>query len=190
MDYEIVAEGLNFPEGPLVLDDGQLIVCEVAGGRLMRIARDGTLSVFAETGGSPSGLAVGPDGAIYCCNNGGFDWDSAAKVPTRTRPLPDASRTSGGGTGPASSGLRLSSGCSRPSVAASRGRGDEPPPKSPSKALASPSRIFPAVLTAPPAARAAPSTARIASLPCAAAGLPAEALAKAGVLVGVLTGAA
>jgi gluconolactonase len=97
MDYEIVAEGLNFPEGPLVLDDGSLIVCEVAGGRLMRVARNGKLSVFAETGGSPSGLAIGPDGAIYCCNNGGFDWDSAAKVPTRTRPLPDASRTAGGG---------------------------------------------------------------------------------------------
>ena len=40
MDYEIVAAGLNFPEGPLVLDDGQLIVCEVAGGRLMRVARE------------------------------------------------------------------------------------------------------------------------------------------------------
>ncbi len=97
MNFDIVAEGLNFPEGPLVLDDGQLIVCEVAGGRLMRIARDGKLSVFAETGGSPSGLAVGPDSAIYCCNNGGFDWDSAPKIPTRTRPLPDSSRTSGGG---------------------------------------------------------------------------------------------
>jgi gluconolactonase len=97
LDYAIVAEGLNFPEGPVVLDDGSLIVCEVAGGRLMRVARDGRLSVFAETGGSPSGLAVGPDGALYCCNNGGFDWDSAARVPTRTRPLPDASRTSGGG---------------------------------------------------------------------------------------------
>jgi gluconolactonase len=30
--------------------------------------------VVAHTGGGPNGLAVGPDGAFYVCNNGGFGW--------------------------------------------------------------------------------------------------------------------
>ena len=30
--------------------------------------------VVATPGGGPNGLALGPDGALYCCNNGGFAW--------------------------------------------------------------------------------------------------------------------
>ena len=32
---------------------------------------DGSRSVVAEIEGGPNGAAVGPDGAIYLCNNGG-----------------------------------------------------------------------------------------------------------------------
>ena len=69
----IVAEGLRFPEGPVALEDGSLLVVEVLGGRLSRVARDGTVSTVANLGGGPNGAAIGPDGRCYVCNNGGMD---------------------------------------------------------------------------------------------------------------------
>jgi len=41
MDFEILAEGLAFPEGPVMMDDGSIIVVEIAAGRITRVARDG-----------------------------------------------------------------------------------------------------------------------------------------------------
>ena len=71
MDFEIVAEGLAFPEGPVACDDGSVLLVEVAASRISRVTPDGRIQPVAETGGGPNGLAVGPDGALYCCNNGG-----------------------------------------------------------------------------------------------------------------------
>ena len=65
MDFRIVTTGLKFPEGPLVLPGGDIIVTEIAAGCLTRIRPDGTKSMFAKTGGGPNGAAIGPDGAIY-----------------------------------------------------------------------------------------------------------------------------
>jgi gluconolactonase len=70
----IVASGLRFPEGPIALPDGSVLVVEIAGGRLMRVAPDGAVAVAAELGGGPNGAAMGPDGFCYVCNNGGFAW--------------------------------------------------------------------------------------------------------------------
>jgi gluconolactonase len=72
-DMEIIAEGLLFPEGPIALPDGSVILVEIAGHRLSRVYPDGRIEVVAETGGGPNGAAYGPDGRIYVCNNGGFD---------------------------------------------------------------------------------------------------------------------
>ena len=77
MDFEIVADGLRFPEGPVALSDGGLLVVEIAGQRLTRIAPDGRKTVVAELPGGPNGAAVGPDGKVYICNNGGFEWHEA-----------------------------------------------------------------------------------------------------------------
>lgn len=71
-DYREMASGLRFPEGPVALSDGSVLVVEVAGGRLVRVAPDGGLSVVAELGGGPNGAAIGPDGRCYVCNNGGM----------------------------------------------------------------------------------------------------------------------
>ncbi len=72
-----MATGLRFPEGPLVDADGATILCEIEAGRITRVAPDGTKRVVAEPGGGPNGLAFGPDGALFCTNNGGFSWVEA-----------------------------------------------------------------------------------------------------------------
>ncbi|MBY4638295.1 SMP-30/gluconolactonase/LRE family protein [Sphingopyxis sp. XHP0097] len=74
---EVVASGLRFPEGPVPMPDGSVLLVEIARGTLTRVGADGALSVVAELGGGPNGLAVGPDGAAYVCNNGGFIWTEA-----------------------------------------------------------------------------------------------------------------
>ncbi|MFA7586665.1 MAG: SMP-30/gluconolactonase/LRE family protein [Novosphingobium sp.] len=74
LDFRIVTEGLEFPEGPIAMADGSVLVVEIKSGRLIRVAPDGTKSVAAEVGGGPNGAAIGPDGKCYVCNNGGFNW--------------------------------------------------------------------------------------------------------------------
>ena len=71
---EILAEGLQFPEGPVALADGSVLVVEIRAGRVRRVAPDGTLTLVAECGGGPNGAAIGPDGALYVCNNGGSSY--------------------------------------------------------------------------------------------------------------------
>lgn len=67
-----VASGLRFPEGPIAMPDGSVMVVEIARQTITRIARDGTKSCVARPGGGPNGLALGPDHALYVTNNGGF----------------------------------------------------------------------------------------------------------------------
>jgi len=73
-DFTEVASGLRFPEGPIAMDDGSVILVEIARGTLSRVSPEGEVSVMAELGGGPNGAAIGPDGAVYVCNNGGFAW--------------------------------------------------------------------------------------------------------------------
>ena len=74
IDFTEVASGLRFPEGPIAMDDGSVILVEIARGTLSRVSPEGEVSVIAELGGGPNGAAIGPDGAVYVCNNGGFAW--------------------------------------------------------------------------------------------------------------------
>ena len=73
-ELNVVATGLKFPEGPIAMPDGSVLVVEIARGTLSRVEPDGKVEVVAETGGGPNGAAIGPDGHCYICNNGGFDW--------------------------------------------------------------------------------------------------------------------
>ena len=66
-----IATGLQFPEGPVAMPDGSVVVVEMFGERVTRIHPDGSSDVVCEVKGGPNGLAVGPDGALYLCNNGG-----------------------------------------------------------------------------------------------------------------------
>ena len=47
---------------------------EIRGGDLTRVRSDGTKETVAHLGGGPNGAAVGPDGAMHVCNNGGYAW--------------------------------------------------------------------------------------------------------------------
>ena len=75
MDMELVTDGLRFPEGPIAMNDGSVILTEIEGQTLTRVTPDGKKTTVAETGGGPNGAAIGPDGKIYVTNNGGsFQW--------------------------------------------------------------------------------------------------------------------
>jgi len=73
-DYTEVTSNLEFPEGPIWCRDGSILLVEIRGGRLTRVLPDGSKETVAELGGGPNGAAVGPDGNVYVCNNGGFEW--------------------------------------------------------------------------------------------------------------------
>lgn len=74
-DITVLATELRFPEGPVWLRDGSVLVVEIARQALTRIAPDGTTTLVAAVPGGPNGAAVGPDGALYLTNNGGFfEW--------------------------------------------------------------------------------------------------------------------
>ena len=75
MEFVELASGLEFPEGPIAMDDGSVILTEIARQTLTRVTPDGRVELVAETGGGPNGAAIGPDGHVWITNNGGFEWD-------------------------------------------------------------------------------------------------------------------
>jgi gluconolactonase len=72
--FRVITTGLKFPEGPVAMPDGSVILTEIAGGCITRVHPDGRKEVVATPGGGPNGLALGPDGKLYVCNNGGLKW--------------------------------------------------------------------------------------------------------------------
>ena len=89
----VLAKGLKFPEGPVAMPDGSVLVVEIQGQRLMRVLPDGDLKVAAHLGGGPNGAALGPDGCCYVCNNGGFSWRTDDGF---TRPTGESADYAGG----------------------------------------------------------------------------------------------
>ena len=98
----VLARDLAFPEGPVALRDGSILVVEIRGACLTRIGQDGTRETVARWSGpdraGPNGAAIGPDGACYVCNNGGFVWsprgDHVVPADPKTGATqPDAYRT-------------------------------------------------------------------------------------------------
>jgi gluconolactonase len=84
LEGRTVTTGMEFPEGPVAMPDGTVLVVEIKGGRLTRVHLDGRKEKVANLGGGPNGAAIGPDGACYICNNGGFAWHNEADGFTRT----------------------------------------------------------------------------------------------------------
>lgn len=71
---DILCDDLEFPEGPVAMPDGSIVLVEIKGERLTRVAANGAREVILDLPGGPNGAALGPDGKIYICNNGGFVW--------------------------------------------------------------------------------------------------------------------
>jgi gluconolactonase len=69
-----ITDGLAFPEGPVALPDGSVLVVEIRAERLTRVRPDGRKETVAAIPGGPNGAQIGPDGRCYICNNGGFAW--------------------------------------------------------------------------------------------------------------------
>jgi gluconolactonase len=69
-----LSAGLAFPEGPVALADGSVLVVEIGAGTVTIVPADEEARTLADVGGGPNGAAIGPDGAVYIANNGGFLW--------------------------------------------------------------------------------------------------------------------
>ena len=72
---EVVASGLQFPEGPVYLGPDELIFVEIRGQRVTRY-RAGTVETVARPGGGPNGATAGVDG---------FTWQTTAAYLSTTR---------------------------------------------------------------------------------------------------------
>src|SRR6478736_3808105 len=74
MEITEIASGFEFPEGPVWMPDGTVLCVELKRRTVDRVHPDGRIETIATPGGSPNGLAIGPDGAGYVCNSGGWDF--------------------------------------------------------------------------------------------------------------------
>ena len=72
MELVEIATGLEFPEGPVWMSDDTVLCVELKRRAVDRVHPDGRIETIAIPGGSPNGLAIGPDGAGYVCNSGGW----------------------------------------------------------------------------------------------------------------------
>lgn len=93
-DLTELASGLRFPEGPVAMSDGSVILVEIERRTVTKVA-DGAISYLAKPGGGPNGAALGPDGLLYICNNGGFRWTPEGDE-SGLRPIGIAEDYSGG----------------------------------------------------------------------------------------------
>lgn len=89
-----VATGLRFPEGPVAMPDGSVLLVEIEGKTLTRVAPDGRVERIAKLAGGPNGAAIGPNGKVFICNNGGFKWHDS--VEHGIRPIGQADDYAGG----------------------------------------------------------------------------------------------
>ena len=78
--HTTITDRLRFPEGPISLPGGDLLVVEIAGRALSRVHRNGSVEVVAELEGGPNGAALGPDGWVYICNSGGWRYERRGEL--------------------------------------------------------------------------------------------------------------
>lgn len=89
--FETFAEGLGFPEGPVAMADGSVLFVDIKNQTLSRARPGGKIETVAHLGGGPNGLAIGPDGFAYVCNNGGV-YAFEERPDRKTDPRPTTPR--------------------------------------------------------------------------------------------------
>lgn len=67
--WALVADGLDFTEGPVWHPDGYLLFSDIPADRIYRW-RDGALGVYREPSGNSNGLTLDRDGALLACEHG------------------------------------------------------------------------------------------------------------------------
>ena len=65
----LLATGFQFPEGPAIDRDGNVYLANVRSSIIHKVAPDGTVSVFADTGGTNQSCAFDAEGNLYVCHN-------------------------------------------------------------------------------------------------------------------------
>jgi gluconolactonase len=68
MKIDILAEGLKFPEGPVVTSDGRVFCVELLGGVITEYHRETKTTTRFEVGGGPNGLWVKDDKTLLFCD--------------------------------------------------------------------------------------------------------------------------
>ena len=75
---QVMATGLEVPEGPVVLPDGRIAFVEQRRGRVS-VLTGGGVETISEAPGAPNAITLGSDGCLYAAQNGGVvgAWRSA-----------------------------------------------------------------------------------------------------------------
>ena len=79
--HKEITSGLKFPEGPVAMPDGSVILVEIARETLTRVMPDGKQHVIAKLGGGPNGAAMGPERQDLCLQQRRLQLDRAARRP-------------------------------------------------------------------------------------------------------------
>jgi hypothetical protein len=74
MKIREIASGLQFPEGPWPCPTVRCCWWRSRAARSAASRPTAACTWWRSSGGGPNGAAIGPDGAVYVCNNGGFRW--------------------------------------------------------------------------------------------------------------------
>ena len=75
-DLTVLATDLQFPEGPVVMPDGDVLVVEIRRGTLARVSRPAAVPPRSSPTSAvgPTAPRSGPTVPCYVVNNGGFKW--------------------------------------------------------------------------------------------------------------------